>query len=161
MGNKGSIPKPVNSRLGTSSAIKPPNNRTSNMNSSRTVSTKYSQNRVSNNMKDMLQEAVVADDNAKTVSDNISEIERKKDGQYTSDVNSCSQRTLGLDSDITTIKKKELSDLREELDKLKDDYKRVNLELKTNEDAKQTLIKEHQDEIERVRKEASSDAQAT
>ena len=57
--------------------------------------------------KEMLQQAIV-DDNAKTVSENISDIEHKKDGQFTSEVNSGSQRTLGLDSDITTVRKKEL-----------------------------------------------------
>ena len=44
------IPKPTNSRLGLSTQAA---NRTSNMNSSRTVSTRYSHNRKSNIDKDM------------------------------------------------------------------------------------------------------------
>ena len=49
--------------------------------------------------------------------------------------------------------------MREELESLKEDYKRVNEELKINEADRESLINEHKEEIKRVREEASSEAQ--
>ena len=127
------------------------------MNSSRTVSTRYSQNRKStidkeipddlseekskplsekntsgvlgtSASREMKQIEQIETDNKMAKSDN-----KQDELQLQSDVYSHSQRTLGVDSELTTIKKKDLQDLRDELDNLKDELQRINLELNTNE----------------------------
>lgn len=71
--------------------------------------------------------------------------------QFQSDVYSSSQRTIGVDSDLTTIRKKELQDMRDELDQLKEEVTRINEELKGNELARQELIDQHRKEIESIK----------